>query len=114
MENIVRTIPGEFGALLSYIIIAGYFIWALIHIVFSIAVYIDARQRQVRLVGPFLWAFVTLFGGVIFAGVYWIVNRLALDDNIVELKYMIEEANRTNGDKRVEEKLKDFKSRFQG
>ncbi len=74
-------LPSEYAQLLAYFTGASYLFWVLIHIIFAIAVFSDAKKRETFLVGPFLWGLVTLFGGVLFAGVYWVVNRLSIREN---------------------------------
>jgi len=57
---------------------------ALIHIAFSVAVYADAKQQtQYKPTGsvfvrPFTWSIAVLFGGVLIAGLYWIIHHSSL------------------------------------
>ena len=54
---------------------------ALIHIAFSIAVYEDAKKQTGYeptgsvFVGPFFWAMSVLLGGVLIAGLYWVIHH---------------------------------------
>jgi len=45
---------------------------------------------------------------------HWVVNRLVVNQSVTEIKDLIDEINRTAGEKQIEEKLKSFKSRFKG
>ncbi len=59
-------------------------ITAFIHIAFSIAVLNDANNlKQVKsqepiFVSPFFWSLAVLFGGVIVAGLYWVIHHSSL------------------------------------
>lgn len=57
-------------------------IWIIIHFLFAIAVYKDSKKIDTQLVGSFLWSLVTLVGGPLFAGVYWLVNRTARNESV--------------------------------
>ena len=109
----------EYAQLLTTFTIANFVFWILIHIIFGIAVYKDAKNREVALVGPFLWALITLLGGVLFAGVYWVVNRLALKENLSESKsFSADKYNNQRGvdntsyQRNIESRLNKFKSSF--
>ncbi|MCW8876360.1 MAG: hypothetical protein OQJ89_09265 [Kangiellaceae bacterium] len=105
----VTNLPNEYAQLVASLTAVSYLLWILIHIIFAVAVYSDAKKSETRLVGPFLWALVTLFGGVLFAGVYWVVNRLAIGQDLAEMR--IADINPSYGDS-VEDKLSKFKSSF--
>ena len=56
----------------------------LVHIVFAVAVYQDAKRLQtLTFLGPVLWCVVTLVGGVITAGIYWVMHHSLLNPAIV-------------------------------
>ncbi len=50
----------------------------IIHIAFCIGVHRDAKRIQTIFVGPGIWAFATLLGGVYTAVAYWIVHHSSL------------------------------------
>jgi hypothetical protein len=76
---------GQFEA--PYWIVAGVrIVWLIISIAFASGVFADCRKlqaqgRQVRLVPPLVWVLATLLGGVLTAGVYWLVHHLRFEDN---------------------------------
>jgi len=57
---------------------------ALIHIAFSIAVFEDAKKQTGYeptgsvFVGPFFWSMSVLIGGVLVAGLYWVLHHSSL------------------------------------
>ena len=68
-------------------VILIYIYWliiAAIHIVFAIGVYKDAERLEKELNRPILfvpvemWAIATLVGGVITAGIYWVIHHSTL------------------------------------
>ena len=109
MDFNITNLPNEHAQLLASFSIVSFLFWILVHVIFAVAVYNDAKKRETFLVGPFLWAIVTLFGGVLFAGVYWIVNRLATQEILMETTTR---ENRYSNSASVEEKLSKFKSSF--
>jgi hypothetical protein len=55
----------------------------IVNLLFAIAVHRDAKSQQqkglnLNLVGPVVWAFATLLGGVIVAGIYWVMHHSRL------------------------------------
>jgi hypothetical protein len=63
--------------------------WLIINIAFSSGVFADCRKlqaqgRQIRLVNPLVWVLATLLGGVLTAGVYWLVHHLRFEHNAHE------------------------------
>lgn len=71
-------LPNGYPQLVLLVTLASYVFWAIINIIFSIVVYKDSSKIHTSLVNPYIWTAVTLFGGPVFAGVYWVVNRLEL------------------------------------
>ena len=73
--------PGKAWVYLIYIY---WLIIAAIHVVFAIGVYKDAVRLQRELNHPVLfvpveiWAIATLVGGVITAGIYWVIHHSTL------------------------------------
>ncbi len=108
----MMTLPRGFADFYSMFAIGILGFWVLVHIIFAIAVYIDASQKKTQLVGPLLWALVTLLGGVLFVGIYWFVNRFSIKVDANELKELIEQTNRAKASQKVDEKLNSFKNRF--
>ena len=53
-------------------------LWIIVNIAFSIGVYREAKQRHTTFVGPGMWAFATLLGGVFIAVAYWIIHHSSL------------------------------------
>ncbi len=53
-------------------------LWIIVHIAFCIGVYQDAERRQTTFVGPGMWAFATLVGGVFVAIAYWVMHHSTL------------------------------------
>jgi hypothetical protein len=53
---------------------------AIVHIGFAIAVLQDTRRRvgDTFLVGGGIWALATLLGGVVTAGIYWVIHHSTL------------------------------------
>ena len=54
-----------------------------INVLFAIGVANDAEElhsegEETYFVGPIVWAFAALFGGVFVAAVYWVIHRSAL------------------------------------
>lgn len=55
----------------------------IVNLLFAIAVHRDAKSQQqkrlkLNLVGPVVWALATLVGGVIVAGIYWVMHHSQL------------------------------------
>ena len=61
----------------SLTIVVG-ILWIIVNIAFSIGVYREAKQRHTTFVGPGMWAFATLLGGVFIAVAYWIIHHSSL------------------------------------
>ncbi|MGA2802411.1 MAG: hypothetical protein ABSE97_08615 [Verrucomicrobiota bacterium] len=62
---------------------------AVIHIAFACGVYADTRKLQqngkrIYLVHPLFWVLATILGGVISAGIYWLVHHLRLRQDEVD------------------------------
>ena len=61
---------------------------AFIHIAFSVAVYEDAKKQTDYeptgsvFVGPFFWAISVLVGGVLVAGIYWLIHHSNLKKTV--------------------------------
>ena len=56
---------------------------ALVHIVFAVAVYRDAKRLQTLIfLGPVLWCVATLVGGVMTVGIYWAIHHSRLNPAI--------------------------------
>lgn len=75
--NIVQSLTGEVQSIQLMIIVIN----ALIHIVFAGAVAKDAgnlskRSIHTHLVSGVTWAFATLIGGPIVAGIYWFMHHI--------------------------------------
>lgn len=57
----------------------------LIHIAFGIAVLNDAsnlkssNSKTLQFVGPFFWMLAVLLGGVLIAGLYWLIHHSTLN-----------------------------------
>lgn len=55
-----------------------------IHIAFSVAVLNDASSlksddsKSLQFVSPFFWMLAVLFGGVLIAGLYWVIHHSTL------------------------------------
>ena len=50
-----------------------------VHVAFCVGVYGDAaRRRETVFVGPGIWAFATLLGGVFTAAAYWVLHHSTL------------------------------------
>ena len=61
------------------VITIGIWILAIIvHIAFCIGVHRDAKRIRTLFVGPGMWAFATLLGGVFTAVAYWVVHHSSL------------------------------------
>lgn len=70
---------------IAYIIVLA--LIAIVHIVFAIAVSNDAKRFHLKglstfLVGPGMWGFATLMGGVWVALIYWIIHHSNLRSGI--------------------------------
>lgn len=55
----------------------------LLHLFLTIGVYQEASDRTIRgrklwFIGPFLWAFATLLGGIVTAAIYWLMHHSTL------------------------------------
>jgi hypothetical protein len=65
-------------------VVVAWALTALIHLVFAWSVLIDAdrmwrtERRKPVFVGASLWALATLLGGVLAAGVYWVMHHSTL------------------------------------
>jgi sterol desaturase/sphingolipid hydroxylase (fatty acid hydroxylase superfamily) len=78
--DLLRLLP------LPLIIVAGVILTVLpiiINVLFAAGVASDAGglQREgveTRFVGPMVWAFATVFGGVFVAAIYWLIHRSIL------------------------------------
>jgi hypothetical protein len=75
--NIAQNIAGEMQSIQVMLL----FINALLHLLFAGAVAKDAgnlhkRGRQTHLVSSVTWAFATLTGGPLVAGVYWFMHHM--------------------------------------
>lgn len=56
-------------------------VWVLsiiVHVAFCLGVYRDASKIRTVFVGPVMWAFATLLGGVFTAVAYWILHHSTL------------------------------------
>jgi hypothetical protein len=78
-EWLVR-LPGEILYVFTELV---WFITITVHAVFAVGVWADAsslkRQRAGPiLAGPFWWMLATLVGGVVVAGVYWVMHHSIL------------------------------------
>lgn len=63
----------------AFIAIVALVLTAIVHICFAMAVFADAgKLSRPALVGPVVWALATLLGGVVAAGIYWVMNRSTL------------------------------------
>ena len=62
----------SFGGSLTGLTVSLFILpWILIHIWFAVGVLEDAnRLKQTKIVGPLMWAFATLFGGIFVATAY--------------------------------------------
>ncbi|MCG9126165.1 hypothetical protein JT359_01065 [Candidatus Poribacteria bacterium] len=59
----------------------------LVHIVFGFGVYLDALRlrkegRRIFFVHTSIWFFATLIGGVLVAGVYWVLHHSLLNPSL--------------------------------
>ena len=65
-------------------IVAYWLAVAIVHVFFAIAVFRDAQRQQspvgrgTILVVPGLWSLATLVGGVVVAGIYWLIHHSTL------------------------------------
>jgi hypothetical protein len=72
------------GSVWVVLIYLYWLIGAAVHIVLAIGVYRDAKYLQKELNRPpafvtgEMWAFATLIGGVVAAGIYWVIHHSAL------------------------------------
>ncbi|RLS58672.1 MAG: hypothetical protein DWH91_02005 [Planctomycetota bacterium] len=74
----------EFSAMFAafgmvYALILG-MVTFVVHLLLMIGVYREASDRVLRgrkmwFVGPFAWAFLAMIGGVMTAGVYWVLHH---------------------------------------
>lgn len=77
-------IPSQMGGGLMLFVVVGFWVVsAIVHILFALAVSNDARRltasgRNVVLVSGTVWAWATLLGGAIVAGIYWLVHHSSL------------------------------------
>ena len=74
------TLPGDYALLVGMAYFAA---MAVVHIGFAAAIATDAGQLRREgngplIAGPFLWTLATLLGGVLVAGLYWLVNHSTL------------------------------------
>lgn len=75
-----REFAGLFAAVgMLYAMILG-MVTFVIHLLLMIGVYREASDRVLRgrkmwFVGPFAWAFLAMIGGVMTAGVYWVLHH---------------------------------------
>jgi hypothetical protein len=48
---------------------------AVVHIAFSIAIFLDAKRRNTFFVRDYIWALATLLGGELVVIIYWIIHH---------------------------------------
>jgi len=84
MESLAQFLT-TWGTLVTPLSIGIAVLMLLVHIVFAVAVYRDARglddKRLLVMVGPGIWSIATLLWGVLVAGLYWAVHHSRLSPN---------------------------------
>jgi len=81
MQNVV--LAGWLAAVASPLFLIAGIVTLIVHVVFALAVYSDATDRDANrrglvLVGPGMWAVTTLLTGLLGAVAYWLVHSSAL------------------------------------
>jgi hypothetical protein len=74
---------GEFGELFVLIAVIAGVLTLVVHVAFAGAVWSDANELQQggkgpALVGPIIWTLATLVGGLVSAGIYWVMHHSTL------------------------------------
>ena len=79
--SILSSIPTQWYSYGALLLVAGN---ALIHILFSVAVFLDARRQDQYIptgsifVKPMIWSLATLIGGIFIAAIYWLMHHSTL------------------------------------
>jgi len=66
---------------MAYWPIVFFIFTALVHIAFSAAIYQDGKHQThyeptgTVFVKPYIWAIAVLFGGILVAGLYWLIHH---------------------------------------
>jgi hypothetical protein len=74
------SVSGQFTGIFVFFTMLSWFITISVHVAFAVGVWADSSSLFRRgaapvLAGPFWWMLATLVGGVVVAGVYWVMHH---------------------------------------